>query len=44
MHIGDDVVSKAGTKQDALSCEPLMLTEFAETKPSSDNEVPIVEH
>ena len=38
------MVSKVGTKHAALSCEPLMLTNFAETNTLSDNEVSIAEH
>ena len=41
---GDNEVSKVGTKHAALSCEPLMLTNFAETNTLSDNEVFIAEH
>ena len=38
------MVSKVGTKHAALSCEPLILTGFAETDTLSDNEVSIAEH
>lgn len=40
---GDDAVSKVGTKHAALVCNPMSLTNFAETNTLTDDDIRVVE-
>ena len=41
---GNEAVSKVGTKQDALTCNPFSFTNFAETDSLTTLDISVVEH